>query len=169
MSFGCLAVRLLFQVDYNQNASKSTNSWEKQVAVLTLGLLIRLWNAGGCWNGHMHTDSTFLKMSMPSVHSLSTCKVRVLATQVVVWWLSITCQSCYDVEKWKQFMTISGMWNAAEAETGLERLHQCAEKDLQMFIDTENTSPSFNDFRSKLAGLTRWRPLLDSLPWSNIF
>jgi hypothetical protein len=49
MSFGCLAaVRLLFQVDYNQNASKSTNSWEKQVAVLTLGLLIRLWNAGGC-------------------------------------------------------------------------------------------------------------------------
>ncbi|CAM6037537.1 unnamed protein product [Sphagnum compactum] len=41
-----------------------------------------------------------------------------------------------------------------EAETGLERLHQCAEKDLQMFIDTENTSSSFNDFRSKLAGLT---------------
>jgi hypothetical protein len=40
---------------------------------------------------------------------------------------------------------------------------------LQMFIDTENTSPSFNDFRSKLAGLTRWRLLLDSLPWSNIF
>jgi ariadne-1 len=41
-----------------------------------------------------------------------------------------------------------------EAETGLERLHQCAEKDLQMFIEAENSTTSFNDFRSKLAGLT---------------
>jgi hypothetical protein len=47
-SFGCLDVRLIFQVDYNQNASKFTNRLEKQVGVLTLGLLIRLWNVGGC-------------------------------------------------------------------------------------------------------------------------
>ncbi len=55
---------------------------------------------------------------------------------------------------------VSWMCNAGEAETGLERLHQCAEKDLQMFIEAENSTTSFNDFRSKLAGLTRWRSSL---------
>ncbi|CAA6668295.1 unnamed protein product [Spirodela intermedia] len=41
-----------------------------------------------------------------------------------------------------------------EAESGLERLHQCAEKELQVFIDAEGPSKDFNDFRTKLAGLT---------------
>ncbi|XP_075660414.1 putative E3 ubiquitin-protein ligase ARI7 [Castanea sativa] len=42
-----------------------------------------------------------------------------------------------------------------EAESGLERLHQCAEKELQQFL-TPDSKPStdFNDFRTKLAGLT---------------
>ncbi|KAJ7547347.1 hypothetical protein O6H91_08G081500 [Diphasiastrum complanatum] len=42
-----------------------------------------------------------------------------------------------------------------EAEAGLERLHQCAEKDLQVFLDGD-TPPqnAFNEFRTKLAGLT---------------
>jgi hypothetical protein len=52
-----------------------------------------------------------------------------------------------------------------EAESGLERLHQCAEKDLQAFLPSskpdsnETTTPSvaeFGDFRVKLAGLTRY-------------
>ncbi|CAA6663948.1 unnamed protein product [Spirodela intermedia] len=42
-----------------------------------------------------------------------------------------------------------------EAESGLERLHQCAEKELQVFIEAEGPSKDFNDFRTKLAGLTR--------------
>jgi ariadne-1 len=42
-----------------------------------------------------------------------------------------------------------------EAEAGLERLHQCAEKDLQTFLEGETPTSSFNDFRTKLAGLTR--------------
>ncbi|KAH7404412.1 hypothetical protein KP509_15G024600 [Ceratopteris richardii] len=41
-----------------------------------------------------------------------------------------------------------------DAETALERLHQCAEKDLQVFLEGDNPNPSFNDFRTKLAGLT---------------
>ncbi|KAL6661904.1 hypothetical protein ACP70R_001288 [Stipagrostis hirtigluma subsp. patula] len=50
-----------------------------------------------------------------------------------------------------------------EAESGLERLHQCAEKELQAFLpivkpeSTEYSPPSlaaFGDFRVKLAGLT---------------
>ncbi|KAL1324006.1 hypothetical protein HN51_034203 [Arachis hypogaea] len=41
-----------------------------------------------------------------------------------------------------------------EAESGLERLHQCAEKELQPFLNADGPSKEFNDFRTKLAGLT---------------
>ncbi|KAH9783718.1 putative E3 ubiquitin-protein ligase ARI7 [Citrus sinensis] len=41
-----------------------------------------------------------------------------------------------------------------EAESGLERLHQCAEKELLQFLNDESQSKEFNDFRTKLAGLT---------------
>ena len=44
---------------------------------------------------------------------------------------------------------------AGEAEAGLERLHQCAEKDLQNYLTSDSPSNDFNDFRTKLAGLTR--------------
>ncbi|KAL9263486.1 putative E3 ubiquitin-protein ligase ARI8 [Drosera capensis] len=42
-----------------------------------------------------------------------------------------------------------------EAEAGLERLHQCAEKELQVYLNAEEPSKDFNEFRTKLAGLTR--------------
>ncbi|XP_039122300.1 probable E3 ubiquitin-protein ligase ARI7 [Dioscorea cayenensis subsp. rotundata] len=41
-----------------------------------------------------------------------------------------------------------------EAESGLERLHQCVEKELQIYFDAANSVQDFNDFRTKLAGLT---------------
>ncbi|XVE90685.1 hypothetical protein DITRI_Ditri20bG0096600 [Diplodiscus trichospermus] len=41
-----------------------------------------------------------------------------------------------------------------EAESGLERLHQCAEKELQVYLNAEGPSKVFNEFRTKLAGLT---------------
>lgn len=41
-----------------------------------------------------------------------------------------------------------------EAEAGLERLHQCAEKELQTYLNGTGPSKDFNDFRTKLAGLT---------------
>ncbi|KAG6763842.1 hypothetical protein POTOM_031285 [Populus tomentosa] len=41
-----------------------------------------------------------------------------------------------------------------EAESGLERLHQCAEKELQLYLNAEGPSKDFNEFRTKLAGLT---------------
>ena len=41
-----------------------------------------------------------------------------------------------------------------EAESGLERLHQCAEKELQIYL-ADGPSKDFNEFRTKLAGLTR--------------
>lgn len=46
-----------------------------------------------------------------------------------------------------------------EAESGLERLHQCAEKELQVYLDVDGRSKGskdFNEFRTKLAGLTRY-------------
>ncbi|KAK6930591.1 Ariadne domain [Dillenia turbinata] len=41
-----------------------------------------------------------------------------------------------------------------EAESGLERLHQCAEKELQIHLNSDGPSNEFNEFRTKLAGLT---------------
>ncbi|KAF7132220.1 hypothetical protein RHSIM_Rhsim09G0029900 [Rhododendron simsii] len=41
-----------------------------------------------------------------------------------------------------------------EAEAGLERLHLCAEKDVQTYLGREPPPTDFNDFRSKLVGLT---------------
>ncbi|KAH7422122.1 hypothetical protein KP509_13G091700 [Ceratopteris richardii] len=42
-----------------------------------------------------------------------------------------------------------------DAETALERLHQCAEKDVKAQLEGDVPSEaSFNDFRAKLAGLT---------------
>ncbi|KAH0434367.1 hypothetical protein IEQ34_026841 [Dendrobium chrysotoxum] len=41
-----------------------------------------------------------------------------------------------------------------EAEAGLERLHQCAEKELQVYLEAEVPMKEFADFRIKLAGLT---------------
>ncbi|XP_043705712.1 probable E3 ubiquitin-protein ligase ARI8 [Telopea speciosissima] len=41
-----------------------------------------------------------------------------------------------------------------EAESGLERLHQCAEKELQVYLSADGPTPGFNEFRTKLAGLT---------------
>ena len=48
-----------------------------------------------------------------------------------------------------------GFVGSGEAESGLEKLHQCAEKELQTFIESDGPSKEFNDFRTKLAGLTR--------------
>lgn len=45
-------------------------------------------------------------------------------------------------------------WPTGEAEAGLERLHQCAEKELQVYLNAEGPSKEFNEFRTKLAGLT---------------
>lgn len=42
-----------------------------------------------------------------------------------------------------------------EAEAGLERLHQCAEKELLVFLGDDEPQADFNTFRPKLAGLTR--------------
>lgn len=42
-----------------------------------------------------------------------------------------------------------------EAESGLERLHQCAEKELKLYFEAKGPSEDFNEFRTKLAGLTR--------------
>ena len=44
---------------------------------------------------------------------------------------------------------------SGEAESGLERLRQCVEKELLQFLNGEGPSKDFNDFRTKLAGLTR--------------
>jgi ariadne-1 len=41
-----------------------------------------------------------------------------------------------------------------EAESGLERLHQCTEKELQVFLGLDAASKEFDDFRKRLVELT---------------
>ncbi|KAL4297392.1 hypothetical protein GQ457_12G002580 [Hibiscus cannabinus] len=41
-----------------------------------------------------------------------------------------------------------------EAEAGLERLHRCAEIELDKFVTADGPSSEFDDFRTKLTGLT---------------
>ena len=64
-----------------------------------------------------------------------------------------------DVRVYCFYYAIDGNANntifPGEAEAGLERLHKCAEKDLQIYLEGDAPNPSFNDFRTKLAGLTR--------------
>lgn len=54
------------------------------------------------------------------------------------------------------FVPLQSICHASEAESGLEWLHQCAEKELQVYLNAEGPSKDFNEFRTKLAGLTRW-------------
>lgn len=55
-----------------------------------------------------------------------------------------------DIAKKQFFEYLQG-----EAEAGLERLHQCAEKDIKAHLEGSlSEESSFNEFRTKLAGLT---------------
>ncbi|PIA53345.1 hypothetical protein AQUCO_00900133v1 [Aquilegia coerulea] len=54
-----------------------------------------------------------------------------------------------ELTKKQLFEFLQGM-----AETGLERLHSCAEKDLKVYIEAEEPSEKFYEFRTKLTGLT---------------
>ena len=86
-------------------------------------------------------DTICLSMSMPRDCSLSICKVGHL------FWYSMQIQP---------FCVLINAIYTGEAESGLERLHQCAEKELQIYLNAEGPSKDFNEFRTKLAGLTRY-------------
>ncbi|KAK4483388.1 hypothetical protein RD792_010574 [Penstemon davidsonii] len=77
-------------------------------------------------------------------------------------WQQVTSQNTFADEK----SNITGLTRNAllcfwhhnicpgEAEAGLERLHQCAEKELMNYLNSDEPSKDFDDFRTKLAGLT---------------
>ncbi|KAL4325760.1 hypothetical protein GQ457_11G005850 [Hibiscus cannabinus] len=104
---------------------------------------------------------------MQSVHleklSETQCQPESQLKFVIEAWLQII--ECRRVLKWtyaygyylpeeehakRQFFE----YLQGDAESGLERLHQCAEKELQVYLNAEGPSKDFNEFRSKLAGLT---------------
>lgn len=96
-------------------------------------------------------DIIYLSMNMAREYSLSICKVGYL------FFLNLICYPCVLNHR-NHF--------SGEAESGLERLHQCAEKELQTYLNSEGPSKDFNEFRTKLAGLTRFLvlPLLSFSP-----
>ncbi|KAL0368663.1 UNVERIFIED_CONTAM: putative E3 ubiquitin-protein ligase ARI8 [Sesamum calycinum] len=60
----------------------------------------------------------------------------------------------FILEAWQQTKKQFFEYLQGEAEAGLERLHQCAEKELMNYLNSDGPSKDFNDFRTKLAGLT---------------
>jgi ariadne-1 len=62
----------------------------------------------------------------------------------------------YSMQTVQPFCVLINAIYTGEAESGLERLHQCAEKELQIYLNAEGPSKDFNEFRTKLAGLTRY-------------
>ncbi|CAL9187406.1 unnamed protein product [Musa hybrid cultivar] len=119
------------------------------------------------------TNQSSRQKALADLHSMQTEKLEKLSdTQsqpesqlkfIIEAWLQIV--ECRRVLKWtyaygyylpehehakRQFFE----YLQGEAESGLERLHQCAEKELQVYLDAEGPMTDFNDFRTKLAGLT---------------
>lgn len=90
-------------------------------------------------------DTIYSSKNMLKNNSLNTYKVlfsnfNLIRNVLHLWWF---------------FYKYYSFLSSGEAESGLERLHQCAEKELQLFLNADGPSKDFNDFRTKLAGLTR--------------
>lgn len=88
-------------------------------------------------------DIIYLSMNMLRSSFLSICKV---------------CSPIWTFTFVSSFLlcaTAFFLYSSGEAESGLERLHQCAEKEFEGYLNSEGPSKDFNEFRTKLAGLTR--------------
>ncbi|KAK2981539.1 hypothetical protein RJ640_024852 [Escallonia rubra] len=107
----------------------------------------------------LHQMRTVHLEKLSEIHSQPESQLKF----IIEAWLQIV--ECRRVLKWtyaygyylhenelakKQFFE----YLQGEAEAGLERLHQCAEKDLQNYLSPDSSSDEFNNFRTKLAGLT---------------
>lgn len=119
------------------------------------------------------TNQSSRQKALADLHSMQSEKLERLSDKqsqpesqlkfIIEAWLQIV--ECRRVLKWtyaygyylpehehakRQFFE----YLQGEAESGLERLHQCTEKELQVYLDAETPMKDFNDFRTKLAGLT---------------
>ncbi|CAI9754511.1 unnamed protein product [Fraxinus pennsylvanica] len=119
------------------------------------------------------TNQSSRQRALENLHQMETVHLEKLSDKqcqpesqlkfIIEAWLQIV--ECRRVLKWtyaygyylpeherakKQFFE----YLQGEAESGLERLHQCAEKEFQGYLNAGGPSKDFNEFRTKLAGLT---------------
>ncbi|KAJ8475586.1 hypothetical protein OPV22_019313 [Ensete ventricosum] len=119
------------------------------------------------------TNESSRKKALEDLHVMQTNKLEKLSLRqgqseaqlkfIIDAWLQIV--ECRRVLKWtyaygyylpehedtkRQFFE----YLQGEAEFGLERLHQCAEKELQEFLDADTPMKGFDNFRVKLTSLT---------------
>ncbi|EYU39736.1 hypothetical protein ABFS82_06G177500 [Erythranthe guttata] len=119
------------------------------------------------------TNQSSRQRALENLHQMQTVHIEKLSEIqcqpesqlkfIIEAWLQIV--ECRRVLKWtyaygyylhelehakKQFFE----YLQGEAESGLERLHQCAEKEFQGYLNSGGPSENFNEFRTKLAGLT---------------
>ncbi|KAL6503590.1 putative E3 ubiquitin-protein ligase ari8 [Orobanche gracilis] len=86
------------------------------------------------------------------IHDTTRCGKCIVECRRVLKWTYANGYYLPEHEDTKKFFF---EYLQGEAEAGLERLHQCAEKELMNYINSDGPSKDFNDFRTKLAGLTR--------------
>ncbi|PIN21624.1 putative E3 ubiquitin ligase [Handroanthus impetiginosus] len=105
------------------------------------------------------TNQLSRQRALENLHQMQTVHIEKLSeTQcqpvsqlkfIIEAWLQIVECRRHEHAKKQFFEYLQG-----EAESGLERLHQCAEKEFQGYLNCEGPSKDFNEFRTKLAGLT---------------
>lgn len=89
---------------------------------------------------------TCQNMRLPRGSFLSICKVYCfISFKMILIWCFVPVLGVINA--------FNSTFRAGEAEANLERLHQCAEKELNNYLN-DGTSDEFTAFRTKLAGLT---------------
>ncbi|CAI9108233.1 OLC1v1007794C1 [Oldenlandia corymbosa var. corymbosa] len=90
------------------------------------------------------TPETHLKFIVDAWHQIIECRRVLKWTYAYGYYLPEK-----EIAK-RQFFE----FNQGQAESGLERLHLCAEKELETYLKEDKPHPEFLNFRTKLTGLT---------------
>ncbi|KAI3865341.1 hypothetical protein MKW92_016200 [Papaver armeniacum] len=100
---------------------------------------------------HLNNLSTKLGETESHLEVISNAWLQIIeCRRVLKWTYSYGYYLPEDELAKKQFFE----YLQGEAENGLERLHICAEKELQPYIDAKSPLKGFTDFCTKLKGLT---------------
>ncbi|KAF6152192.1 hypothetical protein GIB67_019414 [Kingdonia uniflora] len=104
--------------------------------------------------GHLQIEKLTDKYSMPETQLkfIIDAWLQIIECRRVLKW---TYAYGYYLPEHEQIKREYFEFSQGEAEAGLERLHQCAEKELQEYITSaEQPTSAFHEFKTKLTGLT---------------
>lgn len=147
-------------------SSMNTEPWflsaiTKQVCINSINFpslssSCRLLIAEEFLNGRTLMGTTYPRTIRLRHSCLCICKVQIYTrTHTHTYILDMSISKLSQICSWTRIFF--SLWICAgQAESGLERLHQCAEKELQQFLYAKDASSEFRCFREKLSRLTRY-------------